>query len=109
MKKKTLSALKAAVTGYHLALDSRANKNLAAKALVNHIQDVLGVPWIQGKASADLNAKEDKKKEAALRKSAAQHFTRDKSLKTRDIPMDLLGAKIMHNKVRRLLLDLKRK
>lgn len=39
-----------AVTRYHLALDRREHGGVAASKLVDELQDILDMPWIQGAA-----------------------------------------------------------
>lgn len=47
-----MEKLSAAVTRYHLALDQREHGGVAASKLVDAVQDILGMPWIQGSALA---------------------------------------------------------
>ncbi|MFR9719886.1 hypothetical protein ACL00X_11070 [Aeromonas diversa] len=49
-----LNGVTAAVTRYHLALDRREHGGVAASKLVNEVQDILGMPWIQGAALTEL-------------------------------------------------------
>lgn len=55
--KQVLGAMKgvsAAVTRYHLALDRREHGGVAASKLVDEVQDILGMPWIQGATLTEL-------------------------------------------------------
>jgi len=47
-----LAAVRAAITAYHLALDRREHGAAAAGQVIGAIETALGMPWVQGKASA---------------------------------------------------------
>lgn len=53
---RTLDGLVAAVTRYHLALDRCEHGGVAASKLVDDVQDMLDMPWIQGATLAEVNA-----------------------------------------------------
>ena len=48
-----------AVTRYHLALDRREHGGVAASKLVDEVQDILDMPWIQGAALARVKAEQE--------------------------------------------------
>ncbi|MGL5482512.1 MAG: hypothetical protein ACRDC7_11495 [Aeromonas veronii] len=57
-----LSAMKGvgeAVIRYHLALDRREHGGVAASKLVDEVQDILDMPWIQGAALARVKAEQE--------------------------------------------------
>ncbi|MFM5187386.1 hypothetical protein [Aeromonas caviae] len=49
-----LNGVTAAVTRYHLALDQREHGSVAASQLVDEVQNILGMPWIQGATLTEL-------------------------------------------------------